>query len=168
MSEIDIDERTLKLIWRSIGVKPATQVAKETGLLPDQILRIRQRMREEIDVLTIEEKQFKILNELEDLKTDIRNKIEKVEDERNYAGIVNSFVSASKLLLAELKSMEKRNSSAVETLNAKRLQELLRLVQETVDITVPEIANECGIDEEALFQKFNANLVEAARTRGIE
>ena len=161
----ELDERSRQIIWRSVGTRSAVQIAKELGVTPEVVLRERQRMRDEIDVLTIEERQFKLLIELESVADFVREKLNNISDERNFSGIANSFVNAVKTINSELKALEKKNSGAVESLNKKRVQELLDLVRETVDITVPQIASEYGIDEDTLFDRFNGNLLEAAKRR---
>ena len=161
----ELDERSRQIIWRSVGTRSAVQIAKELGVTPEVVLRERQRMRDEIDVLTIEERQFKLLIELESVADFVREKLNNISDERNFSGIANSFVNAVKTINSELNALEKKNSGAVESLNKKRVQELLDLVRETVDITVPQIASEYGIDEDTLFDRFNGNLLEAAKRR---
>ncbi len=161
----ELDERSRQIIWRSVGTRSAVQIAKELGVTPEVVLRERQRMREEIDVLTIEERQFKLLIELENTINLAREKLDNVAEERNMSGLINSVVNGIKTMSAELRKLEAKNSAAVESLNKKRVQELLDLVRETVDITVPQIASEYGIDEDTLFDRFNGNLLEAAKRR---
>lgn len=160
--EPEIDERVARIIWRGVGVKSARQIAAETGLEVDQVIRIRNRLKEEIDVLTVEQKQFRLINQLEEVANSVREKLEDVEDERNYAGLVNAFVNATKTVNVELRALEKKNSGAVEALNELRIRELLRLIDTTVARTLSEISTTYGLDQDELLTVFQSHLKPAA------
>lgn len=161
----DVDDRILRIIWRNVGVKPIREIAELTGLPPERVMRIRQELRDSIDAISVAEKQFKILTELEAVMNDVRDKIDKVQDERNYAGIVNSFINATKTLNVELRAIEKKNDTAVQSLNALRVRELLNLVNATVVAGVAEIAETHGLDEGDLLEVFNRHLNGEAEKR---
>ena len=43
----DIDERLEKAIWKSLGRKSARQIADDTGLSPERVLRAKREMGDE-------------------------------------------------------------------------------------------------------------------------
>lgn len=165
--EPEIDERVARIIWRGVGVKSARQIAAETGLEVDQVIRIRNQLKEEIDVLTVEQKQFRLINQLEEVANSVREKLEDVEDERNYAGLVNAFVNATKTVNVELRALEKKNSGAVEALNELRIREIMAVFYEVVDSSVPVIAAKYDLSEDDLFQVFNDALFRASARREL-
>lgn len=159
----ELDERSRQIIWRSVGTRSAVQIAKELGVTPEVVLRERQRMREEIDVLTIEERQFKLLIELENTINLAREKLDNVAEERNMSGLINSVVNGIKTMSAELRKLEAKNSAAVESLNKKRVEELLRLVDVVVLATFEEVSDRYGIDGDELIEIFQSKLIPAAK-----
>ena len=159
----ELDERSRQIIWRSVGTRSAVQIAKELGVTPEVVLRERQRMRDEIDVLTIEERQFKLLIELENTINLAREKLDNVAEERNMSGLINSVVNGIKTMSAELRKLEAKNSAAVESLNKKRVEELLRLVDVVVLATFEEVSDRYGIDGDELIEIFQSKLIPAAK-----
>jgi DNA-binding Lrp family transcriptional regulator len=162
MAENEEQARIDKYIWRYTGLKSIRQISEELGIAPDAVMRRRQELRDEIDVLSVQESQHKVLTELQEVAQILRDKLDNVSDERNFAGIANSFVSAMKTVNAELKAMEKRNTDAVDSLNRLRVQELLRLIDLTVAKTLTQIADENDLDESALLAIFQSHLKPAA------
>jgi DNA-binding Lrp family transcriptional regulator len=151
-----------KYIWRYTGLKSIRQISEELGIAPDAVMRRRQELRDEIDVLSVQESQHKVLTELQEVAQILRDKLDNVSDERNFSGIANSFVNAMKTVNAELKAMEKRNTDAVDSLNRLRVQELLRLIDLTVAKTLTQIADENDLDESELLAIFQSYLKPAA------
>jgi DNA-binding Lrp family transcriptional regulator len=162
MAENEEQARIDKYIWRYTGVKSIRQISEELGIAPDAVMRRRQELRDEIDVLSVQESQHKVLTELQEVAQILRDKLDNVSDERNFSGIANSFVNAMKTVNAELKAMEKRNTDAVDSLNRLRVQELLRLIDLTVAKTLTQIADENDLDESTLLAIFQSHLKPAA------
>lgn len=157
-----IDRRTERAIWRGMLTKSVRQLADETGLTTDAVLRIRNQMLESVDALSIDQRRTKLLVELQEISDRARQEFETTTDARSKAPLLATSVSAMKVVLGELRNLEKTGSAEVDTLNALRLQELTTLMRETVDGGVAEVAEKFDIDKQLLFDIFNAKLMEAA------
>lgn len=156
--------RIERLVWAGLGVKTARQIAEEIGIKPDEVLRIKRELLDSIDVLTIAEKRAKLVVDLQAIAA----KTQEDYDSSPYefkAGLVNSSVSAMKVVLVELNRLERADQSKVDALNMLRVRELLEIMRETIETAVPQIAKEYGLDEEELFSVFNGKLQEAATKR---
>lgn len=154
--------RADKIIWRNMGLKPVSEIAKLTGMKPEAVLRRKNELLEEIDVLTIRQKQAKFMVQLDQMAADARDKAETIASEF-YAGTINASVSAIKTVLTELNRLEAKTTGEVERLNSLRIKELLRLMDRVVNISVREVANEYSLDEADLLEIFQSNLVSAAQ-----
>lgn len=164
LEHIDQD-RIDKAIWKSIGVKSVRQIANDTGLKPEEVLRRKNELLDEVDVLSIQQKRQRLLIELDGMARDARKRAEGVIDEYA-AGLWNAATSAVKTMLTELARMERQDSGKIEALNNLRIRELLRLIDVTVARAITEIANTHDLEEAELMEVFQGHLVEAAR--GIE
>lgn len=164
VEEFVIDPRIEKTVWKSLGLKPLKQIADETGLSRDQIIRIREELLSSVDDLTIMQKRQKLIISLEEMSQVARDDYDNAPYEFK-AGILNSAISAIAKVQAELARMAKSDQSKVEELNQKRVRELVSLIREVVDTSVTEVAAQYDIPEEELFEVFNKNLDEAARKR---
>lgn len=154
--------RADRLIWKHIGRKPVSEIAKMSGMKPEEVLRRKNEMLEETDVLTIQQKRQKLLMELDEMAAHAREKAESISSEF-YAGTINASVSAIKTMLTELNRMESKSSGEVEKLNSMRLQELMRLMDKVVFASTAEIADRYELDEDELQVIFQEKLVEEAR-----
>lgn len=163
-----IDDRTRKLVWRRLGSHSVSQIAEETGLSREQVFRVKQQLFEEIDVLSIEEQVTKALVSMQELADQALEKIGGISDERNWSGAVNAAVNAQEKILKQLRALKKEDSSKVESLNALRVRELLRLMSRVVNAGVAEIAEEHGLDEAALLETFTMHLEIEARNMDTE
>lgn len=161
------NERVDRLIWKYIGVKSVRDIAKETGLTPEQVLRRKSELIDSVDVLTVQQKRTKILISLERLAQDAIERAEGTDDEF-YAGMLNAARGSWKDILTELRRVDKNEQEAVNTLNNMRIRELVSLVQDAVNASVPEIAERYGLEESDLFDIFNANLTRAAERRDAQ
>lgn len=172
MGETDIvvysenQERIDSAIWKGLGTKSVRAIAEEVGLTPDEVLKRKNELRDEIDVLTVQEKRQKILIDLEEMSAKLRGDYDNAPFEFK-SGIMNSSVSAMKTVLAELARMEKADSGEVERLNQMRVRELFDLIRETIQISVSQIAEAHGLSETDLNAVFKANLVIAAERRDM-
>lgn len=164
VEEFVIDPRIEKTVWKSLGLKPLKQIADETGLSRDQIIRIREELLSSVDDLTIMQKRQKLIISLEEMSQVARDDYDNAPYEFK-AGILNSAISAIAKVQAELARMAKSDQSKVEELNQKRVRELVSLIREVVDTSVTEVSAQYDIPEEELFEVFNKNLDEAARKR---
>jgi len=159
--EPEIDERIERIVWRGLGIKSARQIAEEAGISPETVLRVKRELLESVDVLSIQERRMKIMADLQELAQEARRRYEGASDEFA-AGLLNSSVAAWKAMITELARMEKADTSKVESLNAKRVQELVRLVRLTVDASVYELSDRFDLDSDDLFEVFNRNMAIAA------
>ena len=166
MEHLD-QERVDELIWRGAGVKSVRKIAEETGLRPEEVLRRKNELLEEVDPLTIQQTRQRLIIDLQRIARKTQEDYESSPFEFK-AGLVNSAVASMKLVLAEMTRAEKADNSRVESLNQKRVAELVNLMREVVDISVVEIATKHGLDEEDLYEVFNRRMVEAAQKRDVQ
>ena len=155
-------ERVDRIIWANIGLKSVREIANLAGLKPEEVLRRKSELLDEIDVLSIAEKEARILVELDGMARDAREKAQTISSEF-YAGTINASVSALKTMLSQLDRIKKQDQGKIEALNNLRVKELLRLVDETVARSVREIAATHDLDESKLMEIFQGHLVDAAR-----
>lgn len=160
--EVRDQSRVDRIIWRHIDVKTVREIAEMTGEKPEYILRRKNELVTEIDSLTIKQKRTRLLTELDGMARDARDRAANSVDEF-YSGMLNSSVAAIKTMLNELSRMEKTDDSAVEALNQKRTQELLRLINTVVTASVREIAKTHDLDESELMSVFRGRLVQEAQ-----
>ena len=64
---VEMTERVQRIIWRSLGLKSARQIANETGLKPEQVLAAKRDLLDSVDVLTLQEKRAKLIVDLQDI-----------------------------------------------------------------------------------------------------
>lgn len=162
--ELQITPRIEKLIWRDLGKKSVRQIAKETGLEPEAVLRAKNEMFESIDDLTILQKKQRLIIELESISQTAKDAAENTIDEFK-SGMWNSAISAMKAVMVELNRLDKADNTKVEALNALRIKELVSLMYEVVDSGVPVIAARYEIPEDELFEVFNDAMSRAAARR---
>lgn len=161
MTDIEIDPRLEKIVWRSLGVKSVRQIAEETGLNPEQIFAVKREMLDAVDVLSIQEKRTKILVALEQLAQDALDRAKDSSDEFS-AGHYNAARGAMKDMLTEFNRVSKQDQGAIEQLNQLRVRELLRLVDSTVARTLEEISSRYDLEESDLQEIFQSHLKPAA------
>ena len=159
-------ERIDKIIWRNADVKPIKWIAEQVGKKPEYVLRRKKELMEGIDSLDVQQARYRLVSELNGMSRDAREKAESISAEF-YAGTINASVAAIKTMLQELSRMEKADTSKVESLNQKRIAELVSLIREVVDVSVVEIAATHDLDEQALYDVFNRRMVEAAEKRDL-
>lgn len=155
-------ERIDSIIWRFIGRKPVSQIAILAGIKPEEVLRRKKELLEEVDELTIQEKQQKILIELDQIAVEARERASRTSDEY-YAGMINAAVSSMKAILVELNRFSAKQEAAVERLNTLRKRELLRLIDNVVVSSIERIATDHDLDETELMSVFQENLIEEAK-----
>lgn len=158
--------RVDELIWKHIGLKSVREIASLTGLKPEEVLRRKNELLDGVDVLSIQQKRQRLLIELDGMARDARERASGASDEF-FSGAINASTGAIKTMLGELARQEKADTSKVETLNQKRVSELVSLMREVVDISVVEIAAKHELDEEDLYEVFNRRMIEAAEKRDL-
>lgn len=166
-AEPTIDARMERILWRGMGVKTIREMAEETGLSPEQIADYRFRMLDHVDALTIQQKQQKILVNLEALSNEAWEKATASTDEFR-AGLYNSAIAAAKELTRQLAALQKESNHDVEVLNALRIAELVSLMHEVVDMAEEELADEYGIDRTVLYDALTKNLTIVAARRDMD
>lgn len=168
MTEIVVDDRIDRMIWKGIGRKSVRQMAKETGLTVEQVAQRRTELVEGVDEITIQQMRAKLLVDAQDIASTAREDYDDEPDKDKGSKLLTVALGAIKTVLDQLNRMEKASTTAIDELNSLRVRELVSLIQEAVDTSVPEIAELYGIDKDALFQIFNANLGKAAMKRDLE
>lgn len=161
MTDVEIDPRIERIVWRALGVKSVRQIAEETGLTPEQIFVIKREMLDAVDVLTVQEKRTKILVAMEQLAQDALERAENASDEFS-AGHFNAARGAMKDMLTEFNRTQKGEQEAIDRLNDMRVRELLRLIDLTVARTLADIASTYDLDEDTLHGIFQSYLKPAA------
>lgn len=164
IDEFEIDPRIERQVWKALGIKPLKQIAEETGLTRDQIIRIREELLTSVDDLTVMQKRQKLIISLEEMSQAARDDYDNAPFEFK-AGILNSAISAIAKVQSELARMAKSDQSRVDELNQKRIRELVSLIREVVDTSVSEVSEAHDLPEDELFEVFNRNLEAAARKR---
>lgn len=162
MSEIEVDSRIERIIWRSAGIKSARQVAEETGISPEQVLRIRNELLNSVDELTIQQMRAKLLVDLQEIADIARDDYDSEPDRDKGSKLLTAAIGAQKAVLQELARMEKADNGRIEALNDLRVKELLRLIDLTVARTLAEIASTYDLDESTLHGIFQSHLKPAA------
>lgn len=165
LEHIDQD-RIDKAIWKSIGIKSVRQIANDTGLKPEEVLRRKNELLEEIDDLTIAQIRQRTTIDLQSIARKTQEDYDAAPFEFK-SGLMNSAVAAMKVVLQEMNRLEKADNTKIEKLNQMRVRELVNLVREVVDVSVTEIAQKHGLDDQELFETFNRHMVEAAQKRDM-
>ena len=160
VAEVDQD-RIDRVIWRGIGVKSVRQIAEEAGIKPEEVLRRKGELLDEIDVLSVQEKKQKMLVQLQQIAQKTQSDYEASPWEFK-SGLMNSSVSAMKTVLSEMNRLEKADSEKVNTLNLLRKREIVNLYVSVVDGGVRRISEKFGIPESEMFEIFNDLMREEA------
>lgn len=155
------NDRIRTIVWRNTH-KSVRELAEMTGLTVQQTLAVRNEMLDGVDALTVDQEKTKLLVDLHELAERAKEEFESTSDARSKAPLISASISAIKLLLSELRQIEKSSNGEVTALNALRQRELVSLVTETVNRSVAEIAVDNDIDQKYLFEVFNRNLEESA------
>lgn len=159
----EIDSRTERILWREIGKTPLRQIAEQTGLSVEAILRLKNEIIDNVDVLTIEQRRMKLIIDLQSVSDRAREMAESVKDERTLPGLLQTSVGAMKTILAELRNLEKQGNSEVEVLNALRQREIVQVYEEGHMPFIEWLVEEKGLDREELEAKSQMHILEAAR-----
>lgn len=164
MTDIEIDPRIERIIWKGLGVKSVRRLADETGLDPDEIYAIKRDLYESVDELTVQQKKHKLLVTLEEIAHATQEDYDAAPYEFK-AGLANSAITAMKAMMVELNRVSKEDQGAIEQLNALRVRELFALMREVVEVSVEQVSEAYDLDRDELFDIFNGNLAKAAKKR---
>lgn len=164
--DLGLDERTQRVIWRALGTKSAKQIAEETGITPEDVLRIKNEMLEAVDVLTISQRRQKVMIQLETLANEAHEQATSAPAEFK-AGLLNTAVAAHKELVRQLVVLQQEDDTKVTQLNELRVRELLHLVDDAVALSVKELSVRHGLDEDDMMAVFSENLRRTAERREI-
>ena len=164
--DLEVDERVQRVIWRSLGTKSAKQIAADTGIPVEDVLRIKNEMLEAVDVLSISQRRQKIMIQLETLANEAHEQATNASAEFK-AGLLNTAVAAHKELVRQLVILQQEDDSKVDALNELRVRELLRLVDEAVLLSVKQWSVAHDLDEDTLMAEFRDNLARAANRREL-
>lgn len=167
MDELEFSKQDDARIWRGLGRKSPRVIAAELGRTPEEVLRRKEELLGVVDSLTLREMRAKFMVDLQGIAEDAWERSKGIED-RAYGSAITAASGAMKTLLGEIARMEKQSSGEVEALNQKRVQELVSLMREVIDLSVVEIATKHDLPEAELFDVFNARLVQAAQKRDLE
>lgn len=161
MTDIEIDPRIERIIWKGLGLKNVRQLAEETGLQPDQIYALKRELYESVDVLTTQQKKHRLMVTLEEIAQQTQKDYADAPFEFK-SGLANSAISSMKTMMVELNRVSKQDQGAIEQLNQLRVREVLRLVDTTVARTLEEIASRYDLEEADLQAIFQSHLKPAA------
>ena len=160
----EVEERINRLIWKGLGVKSVREIAAETGLEPQEVLRRRDEILGSVDVLTVQQSRQKLVVTLREIAQQVQDDYDAAPFEFK-AGLMNSAIAAIKANLVELTRADKADNEKVTHLNQLRIRELVELMQEIVDVSVVEVSEKYDISEDELFAIFNKNLKAAGQKR---
>ena len=158
----EIEERIRRQVVRRLGTRTVRQISEELGTTPDVVLAVKQSIVDSMDALTVDEHVAKAFVDLQEVVGMALSEFNSTEDARSKAPLLSAAVTATKTTLQMLEKWSSKNAGAVETLNRKRQNELIMLMQRTVDSGVEEIAETYDLDKQELFNIFNRKLEEAA------
>ena len=161
MEHLD-QERVDEAIWRGAGIKSVRTLAAETGLKPEEVLRRKNELLDEIDVLTAEQARQRLLIDLQKIARTAQEDYERSPWETK-SGLLNSSIAAMKQIFSEMNRLEKMDNSRVQELNQLRIRELGRLVDTAVMNTLDEISRRYGVPADEMEDLFRKNLISAAQ-----
>lgn len=164
-------EEVDRMILRSVGVKPTTEIASELGMSPLEVRRRVNDLLESIDVLTVQQERTRLLIELRSLVNRATERLDAIGtglSDREFAQVLNSTSQTIRVHLQELDRMEAKDDEALKELNAKRVAELARLVDVTVTKSIEEISQTYNIEEHELTEIFASRLGDVARDLDLE
>lgn len=159
----EADKRTQRAIWRGMTTKSVRQLADETGLSMEATLRIRNELLDAVDALTIDQRRTKLLVDIQAISDRAREEFESTQDARSKAPLLATAVSAMKVVLNELRNLEKTGNREVEVLNAMRQREIVQVYEEGHMPFIEWLVDEKGLDREELEGKSQVWIMEAAR-----
>ena len=156
------DERIERYVWSRIGKESARDMAKALGVSPEEILRVKKNLVEEVDAISLEVQKARLMRTLQELADDAMERSKDISSEF-FAGTINASVGAIKTLLVELNRTSKQDSEAVARLNELRTREILRLIDSTVNKTLDEISETYDLDRADLTRMFRGHLDREAK-----
>lgn len=152
-----------RLISENIGLKTPKEIAALAGVTPGDVLRRKDELFDEIDVLTTHQKKQKLLIDLQVIAQDALERAKNMPDEY-YAGALNASVNAQKEILKQLENYDKYDAERVEQLNRLRVREIVRLISYVLDALVPILEAKYGVDRNEI-EEMTYELLEVEASR---
>ena len=152
-----------RYILRQSGSLSVTEMSKETGLSKEELAERRQKLFDEVSVLSVNQRRTQLIMKLAEGYDEIFKRISSAED-KLVAGMVNAGTNALKVQLKELREMEKQDRSEVEAANRALKEQLLSIVEKAGDRTIGALAErfpELSVDD--IEAEFRANVLQVAR-----
>jgi len=162
LAVVQDDPRHVRTIWRGMTSKGARELAEETGLTVEEVIRIRNEQLESVDALTIDQRRTKLLIDLQELSDRARMLAETTSDSRSQAPLLSASVSAIKTTLQQLDKMEQRAAgSEIQSINMLRQREIVQVFSDAFEAFLPWLTAQ-GIDADEATDEFMGMLSTAA------
>lgn len=164
-------EEVDRMLLRKVGVQSTAEIARELGVGPLEVRKRVNELLESIDVLTVQQERTRLLIELRALVNRATERLDQIGtglSDREFSQVLNSTTQTIRVHLQELDKMESKDDEALQELNRKRVEEILRLMDRVVVSSVREIADAHGLDEAEMLDVFSARLVESAAEMDVE
>lgn len=161
MSSGDLSNKQ-RLLIKWAGIKSANEISELTGIAPEDVGREIDAVLNSIDVLTVQQLRAKLLIGMLEANEELRSRFADMSD-RNITAAIATYGANTSRIQKEMRDAEKADTGKIEQLNQLRIRELLKMIDETVVISVDEIAALTNIDASELMDVFTRNLVVKAR-----
>lgn len=149
-------------IYRYLEIKTPSEIGKLTGHTATEVMRRAYQLKDEVDSIDIATKMTFLMMRLNKIAADAE-KDARDADFRDKGALYSAATTAIKEALKQLDSLQKKNEGAVEELNQKRRQELLRLFDIVINRGVDELVETHGLDRMETLNVFRAKIVPAAQ-----
>jgi len=163
IEKFEPSDRAVRLIRRGMKTKSVRDLASDTGLTVEQVIQVRNEALDSVDALTNQQLIEALLVDLMELAEMAREEFLVTSDARSKGPLITAAMGGIKIVLDQVRKIAADSDGEVNTLNGLRQRELLELMKETINTSVPEIADKHDLDEDELFEVFNVNLVRGAQ-----
>lgn len=152
-----------KQIARYIETKTPREIADLAGVTPERVIARAEEMKDEQDAITLDTRIHFLMRRLDMIAQSALDDAQNAADAKEKGGLYSAAVGAIRESMKQLNLFKKENEAAIQELNQKRLQELLRLFDVVIDRGVGELVAEHGLDETEVTMIFQSKIVEAAK-----
>jgi hypothetical protein len=157
MKESAIDS----LLIRYAGVKSANDIAEETGLEPEEVLRRTQELLDRV-TLTFPQRRAKAIFQLDEITAEMAGRYKRADDE-NLARLGNTAAGAIGRVLGELRALEKDAKEHEEEQAAAMGRVLATLVDRAMNRAIGELKQRHPeIETGVLSEIVESHLIEIA------
>jgi succinate dehydrogenase/fumarate reductase flavoprotein subunit len=163
VTEAEVDARIERLVFRYAGQKTVREIGELAGITPDQVIRVKQRVFDNIDVLDINQRRAKLMMDLQTIADEAIEAFRNESEAKAKGPLLSAATQAIKSVLAEVRNLEKQSTGEVNALNAKRVEELLRLVDVVVMELIDFVVENTDLEQETLLILVQKLLVKAAQ-----